>query len=320
MVGASMKEGGEQQPRGGAPARKRKDWSRPPPAGTRKSARVAELERKEHAVALAAVQVRGFAAGVLPPFPRADPTPRPSAIPQDHFSALGEELQRAEEEEARERFAQEIEAEEARQGRVCVMLEPMSDAEDSDDDEEEEEEEESEEVSEGDSGSEYEEDSADEDYVPEDPYARLQGLKRVFVPEEAALAYEVACLNLMKHREDERALVRFVSELVADAEKAQGRSAGEAFPVLFGVTVALSLNAGPCHEPAAVRAGIARCLGRMGALWTKLMASSGRALGVDEAGRAALDALLRGMADDFGDLDFRYGAGAAAGKGKAPRA
>ena len=138
----------------------------------------------------------------------------------------------------------------------------------------------------------------------------LHGLKRVFVPEEAALAYEVACLNLMKHREDERALVRFVSELVADAEKAQGRSAGAAFPVLFGVTVALSLNAGPCHEPAAVRAGIARCLGRMGALWTKLMASSGRALGVDEAGRAALDALLRGMADDFGDLNFRYDAGA----------
>ena len=66
------------------------------------------------------------------------------------------------------------------------MLEPMSDAEDSDaeDSDAEEEEEESEEVSEGDSGSEYEEDSADEDYVPEDPYARLQGLKRVFVPEE----------------------------------------------------------------------------------------------------------------------------------------
>ena len=56
-----MKEGGEQPPRGGAPARKRKDWARPPPAGTRKSARVAELEQKEHALALAAVQVRGFA-------------------------------------------------------------------------------------------------------------------------------------------------------------------------------------------------------------------------------------------------------------------
>ena len=63
-----MKEGGEQPPRGGAPARKRKDWARPPPAGTRKSARVAELEQKEHALALAAVQVRGFPRrGAWPP-------------------------------------------------------------------------------------------------------------------------------------------------------------------------------------------------------------------------------------------------------------
>lgn len=137
----------------------------------RRSGRVAKLEEQERAVALAATK--------------------------EYFAEMGRELMAQEDAEGEERFAEEIKAEETRQGRVCILLDPIEQSDDEEDDSEEESEEEEEaeagaaallaEAAEESGGDEDE----DEDWeMPESRYEVLSKAPKAFVPEAAASAFE----------------------------------------------------------------------------------------------------------------------------------
>ena len=211
---------------------------------------------------------------------------------QDWFAQMGEEMQRAEDEEAAAAFRLEVEKREKETGMVCVMLESVDDDDDDDDDDDEEEEEE-EEV--GEEATEEEEDEqkdeedpedeedgsdSDEDWAPDGMKERLERALKAFVQPAVAQALEAAQMGLGLAAMLPGAASGAVEKLVAAAEGAADGSEEE-FATAFGVTIAM--GALDAEESWAADREVAQALlTRLGSVWQRMLGGGGKRKGKAE--------------------------------------
>lgn len=233
-----------------------------PPPQRRRSQRLAEADARLHADALR--ETKAF------------------------FCRLGDELQAAEDEAAREAFAARVATEEERTGRVCVLLAPVEDDDNDDVDESEgeEDEEEDDEGSDGDEAS-----AADEDFDPErlGLMGKLNDVPRVFVPEEAAQAAEATIEKLEKLEglvgRDGDVVLRVVKDVL---------SRPKGLPSLLAATAALGAYSDwkGCRAAAAVIRDLV-------AGWSSVLGARDSDLGIDAECRDALIRRLEELSAPF---------------------
>ena len=305
MGAGGQREAGPGAPAGGAGAG----------GARRRSGRVAKIEAEERAVALAATK--------------------------EYFAEMGRELMAQEDAEGEARFAAEVEAEEARQGRACILLDPVADSEDEEEDESEEESEEeaapegaaallAEEGTEDGDG----DDSEDEDWeMPESRYEVLSKAPRAYVPEAAAEAFEAITGDMgdgfMRDVEGEGDVGEAVRKVwavagralvVAELKKKEG-APREVFAQAFGATMALSTleeEFGLFREELRTPL-VAAVLKRLANLWGFLKASSAAELDMESESLEAILGKLGRVREAWGEkygVEFPVGgeAGEPAGK------